>query len=304
MLHIYFSGKLIPFVEFTVAHVSVLTILAISFERYYAVCYPFEAGYTCTKGRAVAIIAGTWILSAVLTSPVIFITEFWYTEYMDKTLVPVCTMQVHTIWRKLYFIFAIVLFFAIPLVMLVTIYVTVSRNLTVDKLVSRKNKNSRVGSDSGSAKFRRQVISMLIAVVVCFFLCIFPLRAFHMWIIMVPMNNILSLGSTLYYAILFGCRMLTYLNSAINPIIYNAISSKFRDAFYKHLGLRNYRRQRRLFRSRSGQLRKVMGSANSANVTVSTLIYDAPQISYSSTFATSKRENTYPLSFDCGHAVT
>lgn len=54
-----------PFVELTVAHASVLTILAISFERYYVITRPLRAGYTCTRMRALFIILAIWILGCL-----------------------------------------------------------------------------------------------------------------------------------------------------------------------------------------------------------------------------------------------
>lgn len=67
LLIIILTGKITPFLELTVAHVSVITILAISFERYYAICEPLKAGYVCTKTRALLICVGTWIGASLLT---------------------------------------------------------------------------------------------------------------------------------------------------------------------------------------------------------------------------------------------
>ncbi|XP_022247855.1 growth hormone secretagogue receptor type 1-like [Limulus polyphemus] len=88
--------KIVPFVELSVAHGSVLTILAISFERYYAICQPLKAGYTCTKMRAIIIIVIVWVVALLVTSPVLLFSQFTYSEYVDGSIVPRC---IH--WRTL-----------------------------------------------------------------------------------------------------------------------------------------------------------------------------------------------------------
>jgi hypothetical protein len=45
----------------------------------------------------------------------------------------------------------------------------------------------------------------------------------------------MSLGIDGYYILLYFCRVMLYLNSAINPILYNLMSSKFREGFIKLL---------------------------------------------------------------------
>lgn len=61
------AGKMVPFIELMVAHASILTILAISFERYYAICEPLKAGYVCTKTRALFICIGCWLIAGLFT---------------------------------------------------------------------------------------------------------------------------------------------------------------------------------------------------------------------------------------------
>ncbi|KAK4288583.1 hypothetical protein Pmani_038393 [Petrolisthes manimaculis] len=61
------ARKLVPFLEYCVCHASVLTILVISFERYYAICRPLRASYTCTKMRACTCILTIWAAAVMLS---------------------------------------------------------------------------------------------------------------------------------------------------------------------------------------------------------------------------------------------
>ena len=78
---------------------------------------------------------------------------------------------------------------------------------------------------------RRQLVFTFSLVVLFFFLCLLPLRIFFLWILASPHEDILALGMEGYYNILYFCRILFYLNSAINPILYNMTSARFRAAF-------------------------------------------------------------------------
>lgn len=76
---------------------------------------------------------------------------------------------------------------------------------------------------------------MLGTVVLSFFICLLPFKALTLWIIVFPPETIMSLGIDGYYILLYFCRVMLYLNSAINPILYNLMSSKFREGFVKLL---------------------------------------------------------------------
>ena len=95
-------------------------------------------------------------------------------------------------------------------------------------------------------------------VVVFFFICLLPFRLFTLWIILTPDEEMQSMSMETYYHALNFCRVMLYLNSAINPILYNVMSSKFRTAFLKALGLTwaaggPLRRRKRLLRHLSRQ---------------------------------------------------
>lgn len=88
---------------------------------------------------------------------------------------------------------------------------------------------------------------MLGTVVTFFFVCLLPFRALIVWIVLAPHEEVMKLGNEGYYTLLYFCRIMFYLNSAINPILYNLMSSKFRNGFLKLCGIKRncYRKHKK-----------------------------------------------------------
>ncbi|XP_037948306.1 growth hormone secretagogue receptor type 1-like isoform X1 [Teleopsis dalmanni] len=222
--------KAVPFVELTVAHASVLTILAISFERYYAICEPLKAGYVCTKTRAIFICFLAWAIAALFTSPILYVAEYKTVEYIDGSSVAVCLTQAITKLTIGFFLMTIIFFFLLPLIILIILYGIIAKNL-----ISNNGPMLRIRpiKPELSLKARKQVVLMLGAVVLSFFLCLLPFRMLTMWIILSSEQTFIEIGIEKYYGLLYFCRIMLYLNSAINPILYNLMSTKFRKGFFK-----------------------------------------------------------------------
>ncbi|KPJ08928.1 Thyrotropin-releasing hormone receptor [Papilio machaon] len=222
-------GLAVPFVELTVAHASVLTILAISFERYYAICEPLRAGYVCTKTRATLICALAWFFAALFTSPILAIAEHHTVTRQDGTVSSQCLTQAVTYWQITFFIMVIILLYVLPLLILIVLYSIIAKNLitAASKVVLNKT------VDPYNTRARKQVILMLGTVVLCFFLCLMPYRVLIMWIIVTPSELSDTVSPEKWYNLLYFSRIMLYINSAINPILYNLMSSKFRIGFCK-----------------------------------------------------------------------
>lgn len=197
-------------------------------------------------------------------------------RYYDNTEVAVCFTSAETFWSAFFFIACIAVFFLLPFIVLVLLYVAIAykllrrnidfhrpttaahvrsttclssvilRQQSLNKLPLQMTRNDTDNNRSGALnigasaqqlrismrKHRKQVIFMLVAVVASFFLCLLPFRAFTLWVIAASTEDIAALGIDGYYGVLYFSRIMLYLNSALNPILYNLMSSKFRTGFW------------------------------------------------------------------------
>lgn len=142
---------------------------------------------------------------------------------------PVCLTQANTIGAFTFFLMTISIFFLLPLMVLIILYAIIAKKL----IMSDTKMKMRLSKPELSVKARKQVVLMLGAVVLSFFTCLLPFRMLTLWIISVPEETFQQLSVDTYYNLLYFCRIMWYLNSAVNPILYNLMSSKFRKGFFK-----------------------------------------------------------------------
>ncbi|XP_014483952.1 PREDICTED: growth hormone secretagogue receptor type 1-like isoform X2 [Dinoponera quadriceps] len=245
--------KAVPFVELTVAHASVLTILAISFERYYAICEPLRAGYVCTKARATILCFLAWVAAALCTSPMIWVSQYREMRMVangsaeEENQVAVCLTQADTVASVTFFLLLALLFFVAPFAILVVLYSFIVRHLVRDSSTASSTASKHT-SDTYHTRAKRQVVFMLLTVVVSFFVCLSPYRLFIFYIVVTPAERIAAVDSDTFFGLLNFCRVMFYLNSAGNPILYNLMSSKFRRGFLRLCGLEKEESERRMRR--------------------------------------------------------
>ncbi|KAM6899783.1 thyrotropin-releasing hormone receptor-like [Xenentodon cancila] len=237
----HYGCLFITYCQYLGINASSCSITAFTIERYIAICHPIKAQFLCTLSRAKKIILFVWAFTSVYCVMWFYLSDVQQLVYENITIVT-CGYRVP---RKFYlpvYFFDFGVFFVLPLLLSAVLYGLIARILFLNPLPSDpKDKNKR-GPDnqvvtknssckncrhsSSTATSRRQVTKMLAVVVVLFAVLWMPYRT------LVVVNSFLDQAYLDNWFLLF-CRICIYLNSAINPVIYNAMSQKFRAAFRK-----------------------------------------------------------------------
>ncbi|XP_060553446.1 G-protein coupled receptor 54-like [Ruditapes philippinarum] len=228
----HFMCKLVPLLENGMLHVSILTMIAMTTERFYSIIYPFRNLSNCSETSTVKIIFALWIIAFICTSPFLLITTLEDATFYDGTHVKVCRTIVRLLWHKVFIVANNIAFFVIPFFVLIYMYSRIIKRLMSDRL-------SIIMSNDISARItlqaRKQVVRTLILIMILFFVSMCPLRVVTLWQIFTPVSELDNIGIEAYYNIMWFARCMMYLNSAGNPVIYSLSSTKFKMAFRRVL---------------------------------------------------------------------
>ncbi|MBN3326803.1 GHSR protein, partial [Atractosteus spatula] len=225
--------KLFQFISESCTYSTILNITALSVERYFAICFPLRAKVVVTKSRVKGIILVLWLLAFVSAGPIFVLVGV---EHENGTLAwetNECKATEYAIRSGLLTIMVWVssIFFFLPVFCLTVLYSLIGRRLW-------KRKREAIGPNISSRdKNNKQTVKMLAVVVFAFVLCWLP---FHVGRYLFSKSS--EAGSPLMSQISQYCNLVSfvlfYLSAAINPILYNIMSKKYRVAACKLFGLK------------------------------------------------------------------
>lgn len=224
----FLTGKIVPFLELVVAGSSIFTIMAITIERYRVVYKPLN-WKGINPSQVLKIIIAVWICAFILNAPVLSIVRYKGSNLVDGTPINVCRFPIHEQWQRGYILFMSTVVYVLPCLILFVLYFRVCRTLVNSRDTSLHGVESTYRE---TRRLRGQVINIITTVVVVFFICHLPIRVVSLWVIFIDQTELQKLGLERYLNLLYSARILFYLNHALNPILYNFVSKKFRTAFW------------------------------------------------------------------------
>uniref|UniRef100_A0A3B3HC44 Growth hormone secretagogue receptor type 1 n=1 Tax=Oryzias latipes TaxID=8090 RepID=A0A3B3HC44_ORYLA len=202
--------KLTMFLSECCTFCTILHITFLSLERYVAVCWPITAKTLVTRRRTRAIIGCLWLGAAVSAAPVLLMVgvediggdEVGFNQWREE-----CRCTQYAISSGLLSAMMILsnLYFLVPLSILGLVYSLIGRTLWLRPKSSRKEQG------------HRNTVKMLGVIVLAFVLCWLP---FHVG------RTIFSLSLGSYFNLVSS--VLFYLSAAINPLLYNLMSARYR----------------------------------------------------------------------------
>ncbi|XP_053670368.1 neuromedin-U receptor 1-like [Anopheles nili] len=209
----------------TAANATVLTITSFTVERYIAICHPFRSHTMSKLSRAIKFVIVIWLVAFGLATPQAL--QFGIVESNNSRL---CTI------KNQHFVHAFevssFLFFVGPMTLIAVLYVLIGIKLRKSKLLQGvKRASSDYTAPPRGVSAQSRVIRMLVAVVATFFICWAP---FHAQRLMAVYGAFSKTDNVFFYrmymALNYISGILYFLSTCINPLLYNIMSHKFRDA--------------------------------------------------------------------------
>ncbi|XP_077495840.1 orexin receptor type 2-like [Amblyomma americanum] len=216
--------KIVLYLQCVSVSVSVLTLTFISLDRWRAICRPLRS--QGSPGARVAI--GTiWIVSCLVMLPELVVMDTRRGPVAGALYLTDCAYTWPQGYTSVYQLCLVVLLYVVPCALMSAAYYQMARVLW--RMPALHEAGSLTGTQPPPQTLaRRKAAKMLIAVVSLFALCYLPVHTLNLlrYTTELPQTPLMSVASLLSH-------WLCYFNSAINPIVYNFMSGKFRKEYNK-----------------------------------------------------------------------
>ncbi|NXL88707.1 NMUR1 protein, partial [Alectura lathami] len=220
-----------------VCFASILNVTALSVERYIAVVHPLKAKYVVTRNHAKKVIITIWVASVICSIPNTSLHGLQPLYVPGRGRVPdseICTLVKPRLTYNLIIQVTTIVFFFLPMATISILYLLIGLQLKKEKMLEALGAKSSGDSDYHSARGqkkvkRRQVTKMLFALVVVFGICWAPFHTDRLVWSFISTWTSPMLHMFQYVHIISG--VFFYLSSAANPILYNLMSTRFREMF-------------------------------------------------------------------------
>ena len=210
--------KLLPFCQEVCAFCSILSLLVIALDRYFAICLPLKR--IMTRRLSKIIILSTWLIPCISSAPMIVANNVVEIEgqlyCVEKWPAPFDDDKASTDYTIILF----ALFYMLPLVIISTLY-----GCVIYKIWRRKTPGNRSSlANRLYSRSRRKALKMFIAIVICFALCWLPYHV-SFFLMSYDENFHCGLPKDLYFMVLF----FSHAISAVNPCIYMMFNKDYRN---------------------------------------------------------------------------
>ncbi|XP_015108917.1 orexin receptor type 2 isoform X2 [Diachasma alloeum] len=228
--------KVIPYLQTVSVSVSILTLTFISIDRWYAICFPLKFKSTTKRARRTILVI--WIFSLIFDIPDLIVLKTAPAPHLrvETIFYTQCTVSWSQNSERIFALTKLVLLYGGPLLFMTFTYCRIIRVLWRSRIPGyQMARNPAPITEStvsihenfaGQLASRRKAAKMLIVVVLVFGLCYLPV---HILIVLRQTIGLPSTETNVTCSLI--AHWLCYANSAINPIIYNFMSGKFRKEF-------------------------------------------------------------------------
>ncbi|KAJ7372241.1 hypothetical protein OS493_019685 [Desmophyllum pertusum] len=200
---------------------SIFTLTVVAVERYFSLVKTFNTSARLRKENVGYAIAATWILACTVCFP-----GFLSNNYDENATKYPCnrpwTLDKLVPLKKTYIITFCFLFMITPTFVILFCYFAIFYGIRFKRNICRENPGEVAKEQS-----KKRLLKLLVSLAVAFVVCCSPFAAFFIYIGFISQSTLNQRYNTLHLAHR-SVRFLLILNSFINPLLYAAQSSNYR----------------------------------------------------------------------------